>query len=62
MADLSEVEAKDLAVHVAACIERNRGINARLKRLEWAIYGLIVALLANGSGPVTQALVKAFGG
>lgn len=62
MADLAEEEAKSLATHVAVCSVRYEGINARLKRLEWAIYALIAALLANGSGPVTHALLKAFGG
>ena len=60
MSESFQMEAEELAVHVAVCRERYRGIDIRLRRLEIAIYGLIVVLVANGDGPLSDLLLGAF--
>jgi hypothetical protein len=61
MSEPTEKESEDLPVHVHVCRERYHGINARLKRLELAVWFLIVVLIGNGNGAVTNLMFRALG-
>lgn len=62
MADMIEAEAKDLKVHVQLCAMRHAAVEARLTRIERAIYATLT-LLASAVGyggaellPIVRAL------
>lgn len=43
-------ETESLPVHVAACLERHKAIDSRLKRVELAIYSLLVVVMTKELG------------
>ena len=50
-------ESKSLPVHVVSCNLRYGQIFRRLQRLEYIIWALLVILLLNGEGPITDLIV-----
>lgn len=64
MAEMIDAEAKDLTVHVQLCAQRHAAVEARLTRIEraiWATLGVVSTAAGLGASQVLP-IVRALGG
>ena len=53
-----KIESENLPVHVKLCRLRHRGIERRLNRLEYILFGLLALVAAGRDSPLREIVVE----